>query len=126
MYSENVHPGEYQFCILIEWMVSSDKNSWVEYLLAVYTSRFNICLLKSKEDVQRISKNVTFDKIVPFESWDNTNAYAFLEFDVPSNRKNTLMLLMLKLMTTGKCVSYCSEISHEPDIPVYIERNSLN
>ena len=101
-----------------------DDNSWVEDILAVYTSRFSICLLKSKEDVQRISENVSFDKFVPFDSWDDANVYAFLEFDVPSNRKNMLMLLMLKLMTTGKCMTYYSGISHESGESVYIEKKS--
>ena len=100
-----------------------DNNSWVEDILAVYTSRFSICLLKSKEDVQRISKNVSFDKFVPFDSWDDANVYAFLEFNVPSNRKNTLMLLMLKLMTTGKCMTYWTG---NPKEPVYLEKNSSN
>jgi hypothetical protein len=100
-----------------------DDNSWVEDILAVYTSRFSICLLKSKEDVRRISKNVSFDKFVPFDSWDDANVYAFLEFDVPSNRKNTLMLLMLKLMTTGECMTYWTG---NPKEPVYFEKNSSN
>lgn len=123
IYSKEVHPGEYQFCILIEWMPVMDDNSWVEDILAVYTSRFSICLLKSKEDVRRISKNVSFDKFVPFDSWDNANVYAFLEFDVPSNRKNTLMLLMLNLMTTGECMTYWIG---NPKEPVYFEKSSSN
>ena len=92
----------------------------------VYTSRFSICLLKSKEDVQRISEKVSFNIFVPFESSINADEYAILEFNIPHNRKNTLMLLMLKLMTTGSCMIYRSEISHELDIPVYLEKTSSN
>lgn len=111
--------------MLIEWVNGLNNNSWVEDLLAVYTSRFSICLLKSKEDVQRISKNVSFDEFVPFDSWDDANVYAFLEFDVSSNRKNTLMLLMLRLMMTGQCITYWTGIFHGPD-SVYLEKNSSN
>lgn len=59
-----------------------DDNSWVEDILAVYTSRFSICLLKSKEYVQRISENVSFEKFVPFDSWDDANDLNVLLRDV--------------------------------------------
>ena len=62
-----------------------------------------------------------FDKFVPL----NNCEYAILEFDV-SSRKNTLRLL-LKLMTTGNCVSY-SYIKHNDllDSDVYTERDIID
>ena len=128
IYSPDVHPGEYQHAILVDW-VSMNKaypNDWIEDALSIYASRFSICLIKSKEDVERLQSHVQFKKYIPMESILSAQVYAIIEFDMPDGRPENLYRMMLNLLYTGECMCYTVAEWHNPHTAIYVEKNKSN
>jgi hypothetical protein len=109
LFSEDVHPGEYSYAVLIEWASSNRvyANDWVEDVLRIYASRYNICLIRTQDDVRRLQQKVHFKKYIPKSENYNGEIYAIIEFDIPNNNYHkNLMTVMLYLLGTGDCMLY--------------------
>ena len=76
-------------------------------------------LIKTLEDAERLAPLVHFNKYKPKSEWFDAEAYALLEFDMPTRvsgieydesdeniRQKHLMILMLYILSSGECMLY--------------------
>ena len=116
MFSPDVRPGEYGYAMLVEW------EPWMEDVLATYASDFSICMIRDKDDAERIRTRID-GRFVPFESWDNYDEYAVLEFSMPAGcRLKNLLTMMLRLLSAGQAICYHTAEWQNPRTAIYVEK----
>lgn len=117
-FSKDIHPGEWQYCVCVEW------EPWIEDVLLTYASAFNICLIESEDDLDKLHKHkIDFGKSDnPIYTLIGFSEYAVIEFDANDydEPQNRVRMLMMMLLSAGQAACYIAKSPSRGENPVYI------
>lgn len=117
-YQNTIHPSEYQYCLMLYW---DDR---IEDILNIYSTRYNIYHMDSREDINRISTLITFNiSAKGLIDWieERGMRYVIVEFD--SETPWVPILRLLGLSNGGLKFDYIEWFN--PHTAIYIQKNQI-
>ena len=118
LYQNTIHPSEYQYCLMLYW---DDR---IEDVLNIYSTRYNIYHMDSREDINRISTLITFNiSAKGLIDWieERGMRYVIVEFD--SETPWVPILRLLGLSNGGLKFDYIEWFN--PHTAIYVQKNQI-